>query len=380
MSVTAATARLPGLTLIRFLAAFYVFAFHFQSRFKLNLPHALASVIDNGPIAMPIFFMLSGFVLHFKYALKYDSFKHFYEARIARIYPTYLLCVLLCLPLILRVNSLTHINYIIPLAALLLISALLLQAWYPNLFPYSHIAGTWSVSVEMFLYATYPITRRIAVLTPRQCVYVIFGCTLFGGSVAPSLLLPFSERMPLAVFYCIPFYHLPEFIIGVTIAALYLRGVAKTSAWAGAGLILLLALALFGKYNTRYMDLNLILLPLTAALIFGFACADRSRIGFVRSIVTNRVSIYLGEISYSFFLMQIPMMLYIDSHPDITHLASGTVAFFILLCINLIVAAFTFRFVEKPGQRLLLDVFRRNESRQIYKITVKSMIKPSALD
>jgi peptidoglycan/LPS O-acetylase OafA/YrhL len=380
MPAAEVTEKLPGLTLLRFLAAFYVFVFHFQSRFKLSLPTALVSVVDNGPIAMPIFFMLSGFVLHLRYATKYESFRQFYIARIARIYPAYLLCVLMCLPLVILTSSRTDIWFLISALAFLVISILLIQAWYPNIFPFSHVSGTWSVSVEMFLYATYPLTRCIARLTRSQCIFVILGCTLVGGSVVPSTLLSFSRDLSFSVFYVIPIYHVPEFVMGVTIAAIYLTGAGRSSTWAVAGLILLLVLALFGEYNARYMGLNVVLLPLIAALIFGMASADRSRIQVVRAIVTNRLSIYLGEISYSFFLMQIPMMLFVDSHPSITRMITGPTTFLVLLFVNLIVASLSFRFVERPGQRFLLRMLRSSPMQRGEERQVMSAVQSGKLD
>ena len=47
---------------------------------------------------MPIFFMLSGLVLGYRYNDKYGTFSAFYRTRIARIYPAYIMGVLMCVP------------------------------------------------------------------------------------------------------------------------------------------------------------------------------------------------------------------------------------------------------------------------------------------
>ena len=159
--------KLKGLSFLRFIAAFWIFLFHYDMRLNPHLPIFLKNILTNGPIAMSFFFMLSGFVLTYRYTSDYKGFIPFYVARIARIYPAYLFCVLLSLPMLVYIDNLRNTNTIFSILFLFLLTVILFQAWYPNLFGIWHFAGTWAISVEMFLYALYPLTRNVERLSNK---------------------------------------------------------------------------------------------------------------------------------------------------------------------------------------------------------------------
>jgi len=56
------------LTGLRFVAAFYVFLFHIHIRWPLAGQPFLKNVLDQGAVGMSLFFVLSGFVLAYRYA------------------------------------------------------------------------------------------------------------------------------------------------------------------------------------------------------------------------------------------------------------------------------------------------------------------------
>ena len=70
---------LVGLTVVRFLAAFWVFLVHFELRIPLD-PGPVERIIANGALGMPLFFMLSGFVLAHRYHDRYEGFNAFFRA------------------------------------------------------------------------------------------------------------------------------------------------------------------------------------------------------------------------------------------------------------------------------------------------------------
>lgn len=59
--------KMDGVTILRFIAAFYVFIFHINMRVPVNFGELINKTISNGVIGMSIFFMLSGFVLTYNY-------------------------------------------------------------------------------------------------------------------------------------------------------------------------------------------------------------------------------------------------------------------------------------------------------------------------
>jgi peptidoglycan/LPS O-acetylase OafA/YrhL len=111
---------------------------------------------------------------------------------------------------------------IISAAFAMILALSLMQAWYPNLFHYWHFSGTWSVSVEMFLYACLPVVRTLSRYRSRVLFFLAAALILFSATLLPSNQLTISRGIEFAVFYAIPAYHLPEFIIGYILFQLYI--------------------------------------------------------------------------------------------------------------------------------------------------------------
>ena len=91
--------RIDALTSMRFFAAMYVVLFHSVTGFAVR-QHAskwLVLFLGHGYLAVSLFFILSGFVLTYNYAERWGkvTFRDFMLARLARIYPVYLLALLL---------------------------------------------------------------------------------------------------------------------------------------------------------------------------------------------------------------------------------------------------------------------------------------------
>jgi peptidoglycan/LPS O-acetylase OafA/YrhL len=91
---------LPALTGVRFFAAFYVVLSHslpwVATRFRIPWPAKI--FLSNGYLAVAMFFLLSGFILAYTYDGQITGSRNrarFWEARFARIYPVYLLSLVL---------------------------------------------------------------------------------------------------------------------------------------------------------------------------------------------------------------------------------------------------------------------------------------------
>jgi peptidoglycan/LPS O-acetylase OafA/YrhL len=341
--------RLNGLTVLRFISALWVFLFHFNSRIPIDTPYLVERVISNGALAMPIFFMLSGFVLAYKYSSSYSGFSQFFRARVARIYPAYFLGLILSIPFLWsQINlDIATILYLIP------IDTLLLQAWYPNLWAFWHHAGTWSISVEFFLYAAFPLFLTLKNLRNRNLIAICVFCILLASSYIPSFKLGVSVDMPFAVYYSIPMYSLPVFIIGVILAELHSRGFQGLAI---APVLLVVLLGFAGQFNVRYAALNLFTIPLIALTLL-FAARPPSHQGLFRFSI-NRYTVYLGDISYAFFVYQIPLLLWLDQNLQTAKELPVYFVGLIMLSINLIVAAISHRWIEPWGRNLIIRYWK----------------------
>ena len=86
----------PALTGVRAMAAYLVFISHFCDQFDENFPHLLQRFLGEFHIGVSLFFVLSGFLITFRYYDKFQGlnaewFKQYLKNRVARIYPMYAL-------------------------------------------------------------------------------------------------------------------------------------------------------------------------------------------------------------------------------------------------------------------------------------------------
>lgn len=86
---------IPALTGVRAMAAYLVFISHFAYVFDGGFPNIIQRFLGEFHIGVSIFFVLSGFLITFRYYNKFhltmDWFKQYLKNRVARIYPMYFL-------------------------------------------------------------------------------------------------------------------------------------------------------------------------------------------------------------------------------------------------------------------------------------------------
>src|SRR5690242_15391822 len=102
--LTATESRKPNLdalTSIRFLAAMHVVAYHYLiyiPEFRALAPEWIKHLVASGPLELVMFFVLSGFVLTYNYVTARGALRisrtEFWQARLVRLYPMYLLGML----------------------------------------------------------------------------------------------------------------------------------------------------------------------------------------------------------------------------------------------------------------------------------------------
>lgn len=133
---------IPALTGIRFFAAFLVVLYHF---WFLNVswvaltPSWITALIRIGSIGVGIFFTLSGYILMTVYAnadFKRAAVRRdFWVARFARVYPAYVLSLVLTTPLVLghRFAGRTPLRGTFDSIVSFGASAIMIQDWIPRL-------------------------------------------------------------------------------------------------------------------------------------------------------------------------------------------------------------------------------------------------------
>ena len=199
------------LTPLRFLAAMCVVLFHFGRGippFDGSIPFDLPS---NAGLAVSFFFCLSGLIMASVYGGSAVAARDYWIARFARIYPLYILAVVMTLVL--------GGGY--PLHTILL-NILMLQAWVPG-YPLALNAPGWSLSVEAFFYAIFPFLirwlsngniKRFAIIS--LCSWAV--TQLFVSQVFNDVDLMRKTQNVLNAF---PSLHLNEFFLGAAAGALF---------------------------------------------------------------------------------------------------------------------------------------------------------------
>lgn len=317
--------QLYGITIFRFVAAFYVFIFHMNIRENISSTPFINAFISNGAIGMSIFFILSGFILTYNYSSGTPD--NYIRKRIARIYPAYMFMGLLCLPFLFYEKPLTALGSIA-------IFVVPIQAWFYQTFYIWNFGGSWSVSVELFFYLLFPIILTMVNSNNKGLVLIL-------SLLASSCIVPIAKILggvyTFPVYYMTPIYRLPEFIFGVALGRYFQEGFSIKLKYVVLSGIVAIPFTLL--INPGYMFWNIFILPFIGALMIYLARLEVKRESFARPFI------YLGEVSYSFYLMQLPILLILD-HKIITLSGSALIDIPALFIANLILACISYHFIE----------------------------------
>lgn len=352
------------LTSLRFFAAVWVVAYHYLTpalEADSGVPAWLLAFVRSGFIGVPVFFVLSGFVLFYNYeATDFrapGAKRAFWVARFARIYPVYILAFLLAVPPALyalwtNVPGLPSLQDHVVGAIL---SPLLLQAWSGSAHAAWNTPG-WTLSVEAAFYVAFP---WFAALAQRRRLGLALG---LATALSTTLLAAYLVAGLGSVHVVMrnPLVHVPAFLAGMLLAqhraaATTLRPL-QADAMAIGGLLAIgaVAIVLSGPWGpgpkTADPLLNSLLpIPLVALATLGLA-APR---GALVTALSAPTLVWLGNISYSVYILQTPLVKYVLYLPSML-LGFGTanvLAFAAFLAALVAVSAFTYRFVERPWQR-----------------------------
>jgi peptidoglycan/LPS O-acetylase OafA/YrhL len=357
---------LPALTSLRFFAALYVVVFHGgQQFFTSEIGKSFAGA---GYVAVDLFFVLSGFVLTYRYCTEDGELaatkRSFWVARVARVYPIYVLGFVSAAPRYISGQLRTHtiadtIGHSIPSAAATL---LLLQAWFYGTATNWNNPG-WSLSVEAFLYLAFPfvMTPLVRLLSVRRAlgIAVVSGALWLVAIIPPLLYLgtnpdgispvtAASHGPWIDTLRFMPIFHLASFMLGIVAGWAHLhRRNARQPPWLGtisvSAVIVVLCAARWLPYPLLHSGL---LAPLFAALVYCVA-GDH---GPITRVLENRTLVALGDASYALYLLHYPIL------AALRHFVGRelTLFEFAVLCVGLQpLCLVLYRYVETPARDLI---------------------------
>ncbi|MFL6629117.1 MAG: acyltransferase family protein [Vitreoscilla sp.] len=237
--------QIAALTSLRFIAAFAVLVLHYRE-LVWPMPGWVFRGIVGGQYGVTFFFVLSGFILTWRYhgwfadGVADGRYWRFQRFRLARIYPIYIVGLLLDTPwhLVERAGQMGDVGQ--TYWASWLLNLVGLQAWVPAV-PFAMFWNTpaWSVSAEFFFYATFPFA--CAWLTKRARSTMRLGA-LLAAIVAGAIgvyfaviwlvyvVFPLSSETQYILLVYNPLLRCGEFLGGCIAGQWFLRRRARAAA------------------------------------------------------------------------------------------------------------------------------------------------------
>lgn len=276
-------------------------AFHFGAAFtaRAHMPHFVTIFLEHGDIGVPLFFMLSGFILYYTYEdnLKTgrDLYK-FFVARVARLYPVYLLAIAIAIPL----------NGRLPHGRELLIFPML-QSWTvpASSFGYTWIIQAWTLSVEAFFYLCFPM---LLLLLQRGWSAATLWCAsaaLFAVNVAlrTSRFHPSIPSTWVSTHILLPVLCLPQFFLGMTLGALFLRKQSRIPDSSSNDWITLVGMLLSGFVISSGVGGYFLEVAAFVGCAWSIYRLADGR-GWLTNALSNPIMMLLGGASFSVYILQ----------------------------------------------------------------------------
>jgi len=296
----------PHIDGLRGLAVILVLLFHFD-----------VFTFKGGFIGVDVFFAISGYLISSIILKKIEAqtffFKEFYLRRIKRLLPTMLFTVTLTLIFAYFFFPIYMFEKLInsAIAALLSFSNILFfnQAGYfdtaASLKPLLH---TWSLSVEEQFYLLWPLLLFL-LSKLKQDKHKIIVLILLGG-ISLYFSHFFVNKNASISFFLTPF-RIFEFIIGALIVWVeefkfknYIKEILG-----GLSLLGLLYFSINYSQQTLFPGLNAVLPCLFSAILIH----DTGNSKYVGFLISNKLFVWIGKISYSLYLVHWPLLVFYKS-------------------------------------------------------------------
>jgi peptidoglycan/LPS O-acetylase OafA/YrhL len=333
------------LTALRGIAALWVVFHHAWpgwSGFDSTSPAGF--IFSSGYVSVDIFFVLSGYILARVYAdLDGRGTPMFYLRRICRVYPLHLAVLAVLVFHAATAPFLqTHTRPLAPHAwADLPAVALMLQSYLLDGTPWN--PPTWSIGIELLAYALFPF----GLMLMRRLPTWVLGLLVLGLFGAEHAVLRDHAGAIIGVGAVLR--GLVGFFLGAVTATIANRGARPSAAAATAMQILAVFAMGFGVLRADPVPITL-----GSALLIAALGDER---GLMSRVMSTPVLVWLGAISYSIYLLHVPLVIVIGR----LH-APLAVRSAVLLLVLLPIATLTWRLIEQPGRRLpsrLVPLFQR---------------------
>lgn len=358
--------KIEQLTFTRYLAALTVVFFHYGTQvFPVNIPW-LSPLLTAGPVAVSYFYALSGFIMAIAYHhpdRQLFNRQRYWIARLARIYPVYLLALLLMIAARFATTGRDPVTVLLSLS--------LLQAWLPD-YPLTLNSPGWSLSVEAFFYLLFPV---LVMLARRHTLTTLTLATVLLWLVTQAVhtywlndasYVPFSTLHD--VIYYNPLLHLNTFLLGFVAGVALKKGRLQTRVpdakrlmllgmtLATLAVLMLIRQPLIVQTGWRFDYTNGLLAPLFVLVIVLLAM-DGSRLS---AVLRHPWLVLLGEASYSLYILQKPLHGIYEKIMPAAIAPDSALHFYLFLLVLTGTALFSYRFFETPLRHFINNFVNRS--------------------
>jgi len=369
---------LPALTGLRTLLALTILLFHFTPaglRWEKHPWLSLYPLVDIGYVFVSFFFLISGFILAYNYADRGRiNAVDFWMARLSRLYPVYLLTMLISIPmLITEYHVRSHTQFWEGAIA----TPLLVQGFFPDLATFWNTVS-WTLSCEVALYIAFPWLMRLKwPQSTGKLVLMFFGFWIVGLIPHSIYILSNPDHLPgmanrysggfwIETIKYTPFPYLCTFLAGLTLGRIH-----TVAAFSARSRVVLGLCGFTGAWFMTYcvaekmpyvMVHGGLLTPVFAAIILGLA--GRS---WLASIFSIRPLVYVGASTYCLYLLHFNVFVLLHLHhvPERLHVQrfDPWISYVFVVLLALAVRAL----VEHPGQIAIQNWWKQKRAEQAAK-------------
>lgn len=346
---------IPALTGLRIVGAAWVVLFHFQSQLyaassKLLI---LSPVVNRGDFGVPLFFILSGYIIWHNYGSSrlLTSLREpvrFIWRRFARLWPVNILGALLAIPtMVLTIKVVNYWGAPVP-------PWYSMHGWLGSAFMIAPLAAptpvftwnqpAWTLTGEMLAYLLFPLMLLFAVRIRSDRARL--------ACMPAAVIVAFFAR---ANFVEYPYQWIldliPLFVAGVL---LRLAGRPRSTSWMIGQVQIAVPIAIV---ISCYLNVSVAIAPL---LVVGVWSLSATSGPLVRFFSTHPMQV-AGLASYSVYMLHWIVL----SLASLVIAVAGIRGHFLLLCVPAVLGAvwvvawLTWRFVETPARKGLNLAFER---------------------
>lgn len=345
--------RLPSLTGLRFVAAFFVFVSHAAFFGGVAAGVDLSYLYPLGAMGVSFFFILSGFVLTYS-SRERDTAVAFWKRRFFKVFPNH---AAVWLGIIMMVHF-AGLNRTPPGAPITLKDDLLNLSLVDTLIPRMPTGGgngvAWSLTCEFVFYLLFPLLlpllKRISTarltLAAVCCLAAIWAVPLISLTLAGTPAGgPLGQEMSAAQLVCVYFWpisRIPEFVLGIILARFHLERPARSIGMPTAFLLLVVSYAVGLTLADPFQLVAVSSLPLALMIVAAAASDVREK----KTVFNTRVGVFFGDISYAFYLIHFTVLIAVMQFAGAG--LGPLLSVISALIVSLALSAILYILVEKP--------------------------------